>query len=105
MKNIIGLLVLSLLPMSICMAQDYNVSPRWENQINIETQRGFGTPPGRNYQQPQQTVVYEYQPPMFIVIPLYRANPALIAAIMGGEVIYDNVGEGNQNQGRNNYSY
>jgi len=65
----------------------------------------FGTPPGRQItiQQPIQQTYYRTQ--SFVVIPLYHMSPALIASIMGGEIIYDepraNSSGGRQNSGYN----
>lgn len=66
--------------------------------------QNFGAPPGRQItiQQPPQQ--YFAKPQSFVVIPLYYMSPALIASIMGGEVIYDEPG-GNSSGGRQNSGY
>lgn len=65
----------------------------------------FGYPPGRQITIQQQTIQqHYYRPQSFVVIPLYHMSPALIASIMGGEIIYDEPGAnsfgGRQNSGQ-----
>lgn len=62
----------------------------------------FGDPPGRQTVIQQQTIQQPYyRPQSFVVIPLYHMSPALIASIMGGEIIYDEQGS-NSSGGRQN---
>lgn len=99
MKNLI-VVILSLMFLSCSFAQDM--------RGNSYNSRNFGNPPGRqiqNTQPPIQQPTRQYN--SFVVIPLYHTSPALIAAIMGGEVIWDDTGGGQNNNnsygGNNSY--
>ena len=109
MKNIVVLLILLLTPISYSQAQGIGAMPGQMPVPSFGTLPGqisapsFGTPPGRmQTSTPQQQIVANTNQPSFVVIPLYRMNPELIANLMGGDVIWD-TGGGSGSGGNSGY--